>query len=422
MNKLKIYKKSILEMFIALCFLLPYAETGILKNTLEYYNDKVYIHPMSFIIIIILFINILLLMTTYKTIKIVNYGQKYLYIFSIVILISGSIFSYFNQNLETFFVQYIWFIIPLVYSITIVNIIKKFNLSFKNILKIGLFYFALYCLFSIGYSMVKFGFKIGTTTRLTGGSGGGGSVIFGYTIVLFYCILILLRKDIDPKSFVVYGIIFFITSILTQSRGSMWSIFTLTVILVLDNKSIILKLLLIMIGTFFIMIINPFEIVANYAPRLFKFDDEARTGTWNNAINVFVEQPFFNILYGTGLGQFFPYQSWIINGKEVYNLANTFIYEDKRMLVQPHNTFIYFLIETGIFGIGLFMKAFFDMMRKLKKYNKNGIFIILFIVLLNCFDAVFIILPGIAGVWWCILLFTINYCIQEKDIELKSSV
>ena len=89
-------------------------------------------------------------------------------------------------------------------------------------------------------------------------------------------------------------------------------------------------------------------------------------------------------------------------------------------IVQPHNTFIHILLELGINGLLLFVITICSLYKKIViNHSKNCMFQISFIVLsviiLNFFDSVFTINPGIASIWWIILFLLVNY----KEDKIK---
>ncbi|GEM_PF-2110998 len=415
----KISKKNIVELCFGLLFVLPYAETGRLRNLLEYFNERIYIHPMVFIMLTITFLSYgyILRMKSNKN----DDGLKsYFFSFFIIVFFIGAILSLYNNQVDVFLVQFLWYITPFLYARTIYKLIYKYKLNYGNILKKGLFLFTLFCVFSLVYSIIKFGFVAGTSTRLTGGSGGGGSVIFGYTIVLFFSLLIILRESLGSINILIYGVVLILTSIFTQSRGAIWMIFLMMIPYILGNKKLLTKLFVIFTFTIFIIFVDPIDIVYKYAPRAFKFGDSFRNETWTSALNIYINQPLLNILFGTGIGQFFPYQHWVINQRFFENFVNVFPYDGYVLLVQPHNTFIYLLIETGFVGLSLFLLGFIRILRNM--YHKapkmeNSYLIVGVLIYLNLFDSVFLVLPGIAGVWWLVLFFMIGYVNQETRIK-----
>lgn len=422
-KKITFTKKSVIELLLGLMFVLPYAETGGLRKALEYFNDRVYIHPMIFIMFTtsIIFHGLILRV---KERKRQDKLHNYFIVFFIIAFTFGIVLSLFSNQTDVFLIQYIWYIVPFIYARKVYQLVGVYNLNYKNILKNGLFFFSLFCIFSLVYSMLNFGFVAGTSVRLTGGSGGGGSVIFGYTIVLFFCLLIILRKHLSAMEVFLYGLTLVTTSVLTQSRGAIWMIFLMLVPYILGNKKVITKILIIFITTVVLIFLDPFRFIYNYAPRALRFEDSSRTLTWFNALKIYINQPLLNIFFGTGIGQFFPYQSWMIAQRSYETFYNIFSYRGSSLLVQPHNTFIYLMIETGIIGLTFFLfgfiKAFKLLKKKLEKpsyaYYLIGIFIYL-----NWFDSVLLVLPGIAGVWWLLLFFVIGYGNQlSKNEKLQN--
>ena len=87
-------------------------------------------------------------------------------------------------------------------------------------------------------------------------------------------------------------------------------------------------------------------------------------------------------------------------------------YNGVAVLVQPHNSFLYELMEGGIIGLILMVSSFICAIKTLIKYkNSNYIFGLAFIgvmLLVNCFDSVLFVQPGVAGSFWLLLMISIN--------------
>jgi O-antigen ligase len=193
----------------------------------------------------------------------------------------------------------------------------------------------------------------------------------------------------------------------------------------LGNKKVLTKLFIMISGALVIIFLDPSNLIYEYAPRAFKIEDSARTLTWINTLKIYINQPLLSIFLGTGIGQFFPYQSWVISQRSFESFFNIFYFNGASLLVQPHNTFIYLLIETGFIGLSLFILGFIRIFRnsysKAKKFN-YAYAIVGVLIYLNLFDSVFLILPGISGVWWLVLFFIIGYVDQEtRNSNLDTS-
>ena len=166
------------------------------------------------------------------------------------------------------------------------------------------------------------------------------------------------------------------------------------------------------------LLIDYNELLIKIAPRLADVSSGIRGINAANSIKLFLSDSILDEFFGKGLGQFFPYQDWFINHTSILDI--TFSYEGMVFIVQPHNTFIHILLELGIIGLLLFVITICSLYKKIViNHSKNCMFQISFIVLsmiiLNFFDSVFTINPGVASIWWIILFLLVNY----KEDEVK---
>ena len=115
-------------------------------------------------------------------------------------------------------------------------------------------------------------------------------------------------------------------------------------------------------------------------------------------------------LFGAGLNNFFPYQKWAMSVNDID--LNMITREGVSILVQPHNSFIYSLMESGIIGLFFLMGIIIYAGWSFVHYKTdNFAFRIAFVgvlFLVNFFDSVFYVQPGTAGTFWLLLLITIN--------------
>ena len=164
--------------------------------------------------------------------------------------------------------------------------------------------------------------------------------------------------------------------------------------------------------------VEPVTLLKQIVPRAMDLDFGARGITLLNGLKAFSKQPIIEKLFGVGLSGLFPYQSWLLYR---YTLGfphyNMFFFNGYIMLVQPHNSFLYLLLETGLVGLLLFLSLFvigYHLIRTKTVSNRRLRCLVLFLIIfLNCFDAVFMIQPGSAGLWW-LLYFLVIYDMNER--------
>lgn len=412
MKELKIGKKSLCEKFLALVFIIPYIEVSFIRELLEYKSYDILV-PAS--ISVLGLISIMLLVFIFFGRSKVKLREFYPVIFvkvilDIIILIRGL----YLQDINIFLSQFIRFAIPFYYAMLVIKIIKMYKLNIINISKTGIFYFSLYIVTNIAINFNKYGFVLFNGTdksRLI--SPGGGPVIFGYTIVIVMSYLLYYKKYLSKQYNNIIITILLIGGVLTGSRGAIWPILILTLIYLISYKDLRKTVIAFTLLVSVFIVFNPIDFLGDIIPRILNFSLGGRGNTTINAINVFKEQSLLLMLFGVGLSACFPYQLWSISKSSVSNIIsyNTFLYNSQVLLVQPHNTYIYLLIETGILGLTLFLLIIVFSIKIIKQQNIIGkcykYITVILIFGLNYLDSVFMIEPGSAGLWWVLLFFVI---------------
>lgn len=155
-------------------------------------------------------------------------------------------------------------------------------------------------------------------------------------------------------------------------------------------------------------------------PRLLLFSNESRLATVVDNLGVFTTQPFLEQLLGSGIGMFYPYQLWLSNSSlACFHNYNHFFYNGVSLLVQPHNIFVYVLMESGVLGLALFT---FTIIKAIsgKKTTKGKTTLVYKMFVITSFfllfvEATFFVEPGSASLWWFILML-VGSC-EEKCIQ-----
>lgn len=416
-------KYKFLEYIFAFVFILPYTEIGAVRKAFSYSTQTIYLHSSQF-----LMLAITLILLIASVIKGSNKVRSIIFkkitrtviIFSAIELLVSMIGSV-NKNIWVSLSQLSWVIIPLLYATSIIYFIMSYELSFSNVGRIGLFYFILYAIFCIVYNILHFGLQIrgaALSDRMT--STGGGAVIFGYTIALMACYL-LYKKYRIKKIFGFGGIIIFtMSAIATGSRGAIWPVILIFFMYFISHKKSIYRIISICLLIILIITINPFRLIGELVPRVLAISDNSRISTWRNSLLAFSQQSFFEIIFGTGLGNFYPYQYWFLSPNKWTEFIsyNLFFYNGLLLLVQPHNVLIYLLLETGLVGVSLYIYMFIIAAKEINRQTVHNIIykkLLLFLIfVLNCFDAIFIVSPGPAGLWWIMYYFAIYDGVDEQ--------
>jgi O-antigen ligase len=251
-------------------------------------------------------------------------------------------------------------------------------------------------------------------------SPGGGPVIFGYSIALVYSVLFYIRKKISVKKYVILAIILIIGAFFTKSRGAMWSVTILTFISIIANKNSRTNILIFSAALVLVPIL--YLMIQDFVPRFFLFEDSSRTNTLINSFKIFSKYDLVEILTGKGLGQLFQYNQYIENRTLGWTL-NLFNYQGYELLVQPHNTWLYILMEQGFAGLVLMTFVIFVIPFFLNKNTDRRIEMFVFLgtfLFLNIFDSILMIDPGSSAMWWFILIMVVTNLEVKTDV-FKSS-
>lgn len=413
-------KFKIRELILALVFIIPYTEISLIRDIFGFERNGVTI-PASIFIMITFTIILSFGMILSNKLKNTNRLKKIVYItllLHLVIFIRGL----FTSNFTVFIAQFLWFSVPFYYAYIVIKYIDKFKLSAVNIGKIGLTYFAFYIFVSILINFKNYGFAItGELVQSRLISPGGGPVILGYTIVLITSYLIIIRKSFSKALFYLISIIYLIGVLFTGSRGAIWPFIILIFILIVARKKTLANMLFIIFICILIILANPISMMVNIVPRIMDLSGGLRVETFFNSLSIFVGQSMSTILFGSGLSDCFPYQEWLTNRGSMELLSyNTFYYKSHILLVQPHNTFIYLLLETGIVGLLIFLNIFYNSFKIIRKHaNKEKVryLVLLLIIALNFLDSIFMIQPGTAGLWWILLFLSLHDYSNKEDYK-----
>lgn len=418
-----IKKSKLYEWIIPILLLLPYLDRGWIRNTFLYKENGVYIYPMMFMMIVIgvLFSLITMDYNIMKT-KMKN-TLKISQIYAISVLVYGFVMGIQKNNVLIFAVQFAWLFLPIWYAYKIYIFIDYKKLNWGNIIDKYIILFVLYCIATIMIQIYYYDFRFGFFIRISGGSGSGG-LLFSYTVTIVFGLLIL-RKKFFP--FIIRNVMAFILilfTFLSGSRGAIIAVLVEILIYIFTNRKVYQRIIVGMIMTIYILLGEPIKQIYAIAPRLMQLTDNLRFQTLTSTLNVIKEQDILSNLFGNGIGQFFPYQKWLNSINSLYgtvHFKNYIEIKGEIFLIQPHNTYIHLLLESGVIGLCAFCLFLFTLTNKLfKNYsgeNKNNILIIFgLICMYNFLDSIFSMAPGIASIWWIIIFIIVNYE-EERENE-----
>lgn len=405
--KITIKRSNIAEVIIAILILLPYFEDSAVNSKLTVViGQESYLRPINIymaIAIVLVAFSAIMAKGKYQT---RNKKAYWIILFAIVSFLTSVIqTTKFSASLCT----WIWLLEPIIYGSVVVTFCDRYKVSKRKVMRNMCVYFGAYCAYLLWLYIRLYSFSSGT--RMS--SRGGGPVIFGYTIAIMFSVLIAVKDEFNFIIFYILGALYTVTALATGTRGAIWPIVFLWICLYLfaefNGKKLIITLMLIPI-MIALMSINIGGLIGGSSrniSRVIIFEDLIRSGTAFRSIGIFGAQPLHRMLCGFGLGNFFPYQYWSLIVQVRWN--NTFTYNGMSLLVQPHNSYIYALLETGIIGFSILFHPFFRILKEVLRVKDDSdryyVLVIGVILFVNCFDSVFFVQPGVAGNIWIVLFF-----------------
>lgn len=403
------------ETIIALLLLLPYAE-GLFSFLTVYKNYAIFRAILILEILVCLLLSISLVLNRRK-VSCKENKLEFLFIIYCAISLMWTDAKYVTVS------TFLWIVVPIIYSILVYYYVKKKSLNIDLILKYIIIYMACYCCFALLRNIVRNNLFFDRSVRLN--SPGGGSVIFGYTLAIFVALLYMEKCLFTIKCKNIILCIYAITIFASGSRGAMYP----AIMIVLGNFLLNMKTRKGMFRFIFIVsglllsavFFNPINVLQGMFPRLFQYNEiGSRSISAVGVFNIFNKSDLIYKLIGYGLGMFFPYQEWVYCTTRTsgYTQGNLITRMGEVILVQPHNTWQYILIELGIVGVLLFTLIFFKYLRTAINM-KNAPYIVLLIttIFVNMFDSIFFVEPGTAGTIWIILLLAEAQVARQKNLR-----
>lgn len=414
MGKLHITRENI----VSLVAMLPYLEGRV---TIQVFyvqlNNDAYFRPiLGWFLLLLPLLALWFILYKNKHKEPCRYYNILLPILCILTLYTVS----FSSNKITALSTWSWFGIPIIEALLLMKYCRNARLDISKILR-GMLY--LFCAFAF-ITLIYSAFVLRTFDASEGrmNARAGGPVIFGYTAAVYFAICLCQEKKMPKMAF--YSILAFLTvvSLATGSRGAVWPIVMMWVIRFfignLTIKKIIVGVPIIILGVILFARFDGAPVSIQSDSRLFRTESLEREFSTVSALEVLSENSTDNLI-GQGIGNFFPYQRWVIDGCDMDR--HTFSYDNLVFLVQPHNSFIYMAIECGLISLILFLSVFIRAIWTfIKNKNTNYGFATLFVVTLifvNCFDSIFFVEPGVALVYW--VLFIAIYEQQHTLITVK---
>lgn len=406
---------SIMEYALAFLFVLPYAETGPIIEFCHFTTSNTYwraILTIELVILVVLMpIGILRLRTKDKKL----HSIKSCIMPFIAILFFCLIFSFLINGIAlNSTTKFLMILVPLMNAYLVQKLIVYKGYDIYSIIRKSVFFFALFVVFSIIFNIVNYGFTINfsdETKRLTASA--GGPVILGYTISVVFAFVLSHRECFKRIELLFVFSILLLGIFLTQDRGALL-ILGICGIYLLKKFSIKEKALIL----FFVILSIPF-IINEIRDSVFferltesKISNDARVISLLAALSIYFED-FWYIFLGHGLEGFFPYQHWLLNTSPGDVFTDTYYnivqYGDKYVLVQPHNTFIYFLMEIGFVGVYFFCRMLYKIYKNSGENKSSLMLVLISIICMSMLESALILEPGIACTLWLMLFYSFMY-------------
>lgn len=389
---------------IYLAFTLPYIEVNAIRNIFEYAKGGIYISAVFPIMVVIYIFSFLInrIHGNHKKEKVlqINKASRVFVILSfyltLVLIVTISPISSYIQLVE--------FVLPFLYAKEMTILILSYGFDTKTIVKHGTICFICIQLIFLIVNIKSYGFSFNGDAESRIISVGGGPVILGYTVALVTILWLCFRDE----SFKIWHIIIFVSSVVlsiaTGSRGSMWPLFAVLFFYFASKKGHISPIKLLFIFLFGTIIVLSFDL-SNLIPRFYDIKDGSRVTTVLKGFEAFKHFNFIEMIFGKGIGNFFPIQEWNVDKSIFYNY-NQFYFEGITLLVQPHNSYIYTLLEGGIIGLCFFVLVLKKILKKGLCHGKRIEYKMFAVVVIFLFfiESTVYVAAGSASLWWVIIM------------------
>lgn len=407
---------NILEYALAFIFILPYAETSIITDTFRYTTNDTYWRAILSIELILFVILIPITLHNVRCKRTILSNMRVAFIPFAVTMLFVLLYSFFLNGVSLPSLNlFLMIVTPMLNAYLINKFIAYKRLSIIRIMRRSVFFFVLFLIFAILFNIAKYGFSISLTdasTRLTASA--GGPVILGYTIAFILAFFVAHIEIYKLNEILIISPILLFALILTQSRGALL-VTILCLLFFIRNYSKIVVIFFLLISFFLLPSIIGILAESSFFKRFVGFDffSDDRIGTFFSAIATYFSEIEY-VLLGHGFDGFFPYQQWLLNhtGEEVYSNPdfNIILYNGRYMLVQPHNTFIYFIMETGLVGLLSFCTIFRKIYNRVEYHKKPSmILLICSFICISMLESTILLEPGIACTLWLVFFYSFFY-------------
>ena len=403
--------------------ILPYIEIAVVREIFEIKTQYMTI-PAVAVIMLFLWIWIFLgnrIHGYQKQVKVKHYFRKVDLIMLLLIFLAIYIVFAYDSNSNSY-IQIGLFVLPYLFAKEVMIRSKGVGLTNQEIVKYAVPFFTITQIIFVIINVVKYGFSFDGNSESRILSVGGGPVILGYTVVLILSCWLIFKKNMNRiwNILVVTGCL--IVSFATGSRGSMWpSVLLIVVYIIYKNGKIvpIRSMFVLLVGIMLFLFVD----LSSVFPRLFLLDGGGRILTILSNFQAFKLYNPLEVIFGKGLGNFYPYQLWNMeNFSSIFFDYNHFSYKGVSLLVQPHNSFVYAFMEMGIIG-GLLYIIIIKRTLSLKFFVNNTrkfeyIVFVAILMLVLFVESTFFVATGASSLWWFIIMIVgSSNSIYERDCE-----
>ncbi|MDY2637343.1 MAG: hypothetical protein SOV56_05335 [Phascolarctobacterium sp.] len=407
------YARISTYLYVIIITLMPYLETG--PFAFAYTNSSKTFQIRSILLFQILLLVYLIFRLLKSKVFIIK--NNILFFWTVYSFCNGVMSVALGADIGAVVVTSFSFILPLLNATIIAYFIDRDDLDI--VVKYTINIYAIFIVYCIIFNTLNYGMSINFLTnhyRLTAPA--GGPVILGYTISFFTLFMIVNRFVFSKLNLYLNMAVFTLGIIYTMDRGA-YIILFLCISYVFatsfNNNSINVLVFSIVMSAFLLFSDSIMDIVDMlFMNRVMEndFSDSMRYVTSMSCIYDMLNEPIYSV-FGHGLGNFFPFQQWTAFNKGASEIVyedftfNLFLYKGSLLLVQPHNTFIYFLMETGVIGVLFFLQYVISNYQNIGRKRKLSVaFTITAFLILSVLESTIIVQPGISCIWWFILIIT----------------
>lgn len=320
----------------------------------------------------------------------------------------------------------VWFAAPLMYAEMLCGILIKSKIQIAGVATRMIYCFALLATAAIAYSVFFYNGEVRLYVP------GLGSVIFGYTMVVILAFAVFIRAwSYCGKLLSICVLLCTVAAVLTESRAAVYPAIILCSIYFCINIERGFNVIPVVLIGLALLVVSPIELLGAFSDRLTRLDSN-RFETWFASAEIIAESNVFDIGLGYGLGNVFPYYDWYtdlytgaIQREYTDGAWNQFVFQGHIMLVEPHNTFIWVVLETGIVGLALLLLCFLRIAKVSgsvrtasgRLMGPYAAVLVLSVMFVNAFDAVILINVASVAIWVCLLAaFLLASNDQERQI------